>query len=315
MKVLIHKVFPKIYNLKVEDNSLKILYNVKDLYTVDEELDSLELINKFRRLGRKIFTSLFNSNVQILILGSSNFDMTCYSCDIFTNYHLYENDICKFIEENGLHFFSQEQLENYEECIITQDSCIDFKILNPLITSAVTIYLLESLRTGTDKGRLPKIYKLLNTKDNYNIDKHLNDLFFQYGTYENNDLITIDYINHKEVSYNRKIISLLNGVWNEYYTLIYSNFSSVKTCIYCGEYITYEKDMDYINLHKQCLNELRTKYISEIDNKLLKKLSKEEVLNLEKKKKLYLKDDDEVYQRFKKRCCDKKYYDKKKIKS
>jgi len=314
MKVLIHKVFPKIYNLKIEDNSLKILYDVKDLYIVDEEIDSLELINKFRRLGRKIFTSLFNNDIQILILGS-NFDMTCYSHDIFTNYHLYEEDICKFIEENGLHFFSKEQLENYEECIISQDSCIDFKILGPLITSAITIYLLETLRTNTDKGRLPKIYKMLNTKESDKISKHLDNLFYQYGTYENNDLITIDYTSHKEVSYNRKIISLLNGVWNEYYTLIYSNFSSVKTCIYCGEYITYEKDMKHTNLHKQCLNELRNKYILEIDKKLLKKLSKEEVLNLEKKKKLYLKYDDEVYQRFKKRCCDKKYYDKKKIKS
>lgn len=314
MKVLIHKVFPKLYKLKCQDNRLGIEYDVKDLYGIDEEIDSIELINKFRRLGRKIFTSLFNSNVQILMLGSG-YDMTCYSEDIFRNYHIYEDDICRFIEENGLYFFSKEQLENYDECIISQTSCIEFIGLRPLITSAITIYLLEALRTGTDKGRLPKIYKVLNTKESDNISKHLNDLFFQYGTYKNNDLITIDYISHKEVSYNRKIISLLNGVWNEYYTLIYSNFSSVKTCIYCGEYITYEKDMDYINLHKQCLNELRTKYILEIDKKLLKKLTKEEVLELEKKKKIYLNDDDEVYQRFKKRGYDKKYYDKKKIES
>ena len=107
MKVLIHKVFPKVYNLKCQDNRLGIEYDVKDLYRIDEEIDSLELINKFRRLGRKIFTSLFNSNVQILMLGSS-YDMTCYSEDIFRNYHTYEDDICRFIEEN--------QTATYRDC-------------------------------------------------------------------------------------------------------------------------------------------------------------------------------------------------------
>lgn len=312
MKVLIQKVFPKIYDLKVENCSLKISYNVKDLCNVDAEIDNLELINIFRKLGRKIFNSLFNNNIQILILGSG-FDMTSYSNEIFKNYHLYKDDICKFIEENGLPFFSQEQLENYEECIISQDNFIDFKILNPLITSAVTIYLLEALRTGTDKGRLPKIYKLLNTKDNNNISKHLNDLFFNYSTFENNNLITINYKNHKCISYNRKIISLLNGVWNEYYTLIYSNFSSVNTCIYCGEYIIKTKVSEFKDLHIHCLEEIRTQLISELDKKLLKETSQSKIEDLETQKEQYQKYDIDVYQRFKKRGYDKKNYDKKKL--
>lgn len=295
------------------NNSLYFRFNPNELRNFNLELDSVELINQMRKLGRKIFISLFNNKKSILIIKKTRLELSSYDIEIFNNYNYYKDDLINFILKYGIPVYSQSDYEKYDLFFDNPINCEDTKFLNPLIESALTIFIIETLRVGTDKNVLPKIYKEFKTNDNKVIISILNDLILNYSHYSNIDNIFITSIELNSISYKREVISIINGMWNEYYNLVYSKFSSIKQCCICGSLISEEENLDYIDAHNSCLKEYKIKLIKELEKKIDKETNPKKIKECEDKIKEYNNDINEVYKRFKKRLYDKKSSDKKKF--
>ena len=291
--------------------SLYFRFNPNELRNYSSELDSVELVNQMKKLGRKIFVSLFNNRISIIVETKTHLEKTSYNKDIFNNYIYYKDDLIEFILKYGIPIYSQEDYENFDLFFDNPINCIEKKFLNSLIESALTIFLIETLRVQTDKNVLSKIYKELKAKDDNTLTRILNDLLIYYSKNSNNDIITIHLNTLKNISYQKKVISIVNGMWSEYYNLVYSNFSSIKQCCLCGNLISKDENLDYIDAHNTCLEEYKIKLIKEQEKKISKETNQKRIKEHKDKIKQY-NDINEVYKRMKKRSYDKIYSDKKK---
>ncbi len=300
-------------DLYSNNNSLYIRFNPNELRNFSLELDSVELVNQMRKLGRKIFVSLFNNKKSIILRNKTHIETTSYSKEIFDNYNYYKDDLINFILKYGIPIYSQSDYEKYDLFFDNPIDCEDTKFLNPLIESALTIFIVETLRVGTDKNVLPKIYKELKPNNNNDIIFILNNLILNYSNYSNIDNISIISISLDNISYQREVISIVNGMWCEYYNLVYSNFSSIKQCCICGDLINEEENLDYIDAHNSCLEEYRIKLIKELDKKISKETNPEKIKEYKDKKVEYKNDINEVYKKFKMRLSWNKYDKKKKL--
>lgn len=311
---IIYKCWLPSFNcdLYSNNNSLHIRFNPNELRNFSLELDSVELVNQMRKLGRKIFVNLFNNKKSIILRNKTHIETTSYNKEIFDNYSYYKDDLINFILKYGIPIYSQSDYEKYDLFFDNPMDCEDTKFLNPLIESALTIFIIETLRVGTDKNVLSKIYKELKTNNNNDIISILNNLILNYSNYSNIDNISIISISLDNISYQRVVISIVNGMWCEYYNLVYSKFSSIKQCCICGSLISEEENLDYIDAHNSCLEEYRIKLIKELEKKINKEIDTKKIKKYENQIKIYNKDIDEVHKRFKKRFYDKKSSDKKK---
>ena len=294
-------------DLYSNNNSLYIRFNPNELRNFSLELDSVELVNQMRKLGRKIFVSLFNNKKAIILRKKTCLETTSYNKGIFDNYNYYKDDLINFILKYGIPIYSQSDYEKYDLFFDNPMDCEDTKFLNPLIESALTIFIVETLRVGTDKNVLPKIYKELKTNNNNDIIFILNNLILNYSNYSNIDNISIISISLDNISYQREVISIVNGMWCEYYNLVYSKFSSIKQCCICGGLISEEENLDYIDAHNSCLEEYRIKLIKELDKKISKETNPKKIKKYDDKKIEYENDINEVYKKFKMRLSWNKY--------
>ena len=108
-----------------------------------------------------------------------------------------------------------------------------------------------------------------------------------------------------------EIFSFLDFTCEEYYRYIYSNFSEIRCCIKCGEYIKKNDIVAYCDIHRHCLDD----FIKSCNEDFKKRLSKQkDPKKIEKIKKQMkrISTDQDYYDLLKKREADKKYYYKNK---
>lgn len=296
------------------DNKTKIVstnFLVNNLRNVMLEMDSLDIITIIKKLGRKIFVSLYNNNIKIINIGD-RLELLFFNEGIFENFSLYKVDLKEFIIKYGIPIYSKNDYEKYDMFFDDIKEYEDSQSLNNLIESAITIFILDTLRVGTDKNVLPKIYKVFNTKDSKLLTQYLNKLIFSYGFHDNNENISIKAIDINSYTYNRKVISITTSAWTEYYNLAYSNFIGVKQCCVCGNFINEDEHMDYKDIHNTCLKEMKKRFTNEQEKKLKKETDAKKIEKIKKRKK-ELENLDNVYKTVKAREYDDRYRKKKNI--
>lgn len=303
--------FPSNFDVeyKKENLGVYLIYDDVKLFQIRE--DSLYFVDEVRKLGRKIFLALIKNKdtISILNLPKTQYDMCNYSNEIYSYLSLYKNNLIEFIQKNGLPYMSNEEYDSYFDV----DSSIKEptkKILNPLIEISLTLFFLETIRINKDKYCIKKIYNMCNVKDKESLIHILNDLLI-YISYKKGENIIIKQISTNRFSYEREIFSFLDFTCEEYYRYIYSNFSEIRCCIKCGEYIKKDDIVAYCDIHRHCLDD----FIKSCNEDFKKRLSKQkDFKKIEKIKKQMkrISTDQDYYDLLKKREADKKYYYKNK---
>lgn len=311
MKINFKNWFPSNFDVEYNKENLGayLIYDDVKLFQIRE--DSLYFVDEVRKLGRKIFLALIKNKdtISILNLPKTQYDMCNYSNEIFSHLSLYKNNLIEFIQKNGLPYMSNEEYDSYFDV----DSSIKEptkKILNPLIKISLTLFFLETIRINKDKYCIKNIYNMCNVKDKESLIHILNDLL-PYTSYKKGENIIIKQISTNRFSYEREIFSFLDFTCEEYYRYIYSNFSEIRCCIKCGEYIKKDDIVAYCDIHRHCLDN----FIKSCNEGFKKRLSKQkDSKKIEKIKKQMkrISTDQDYYDLLKKREADKKYYYKNK---
>lgn len=311
MRINFKNWFPSNFDVEYNKENLGVylIYDDVKLFQIRE--DSLYFVDEVRKLGRKIFLALIKNKdtISILNLPKTQYDMCNYSNEIFSHLSLYKNDLIEFIQKNGLPYMSNEEYESYFDV----DSSIKEptkKILNPLIKISLTLFFFETIRINRDRFCIKKIYKICNVKDENSLIRIFNDLIF-YISYKKGENILISQVSTNRFNYEREIFSFLDFACEEYYRYIYSNFSEIRCCIKCGEYIKKNDIVAYCDIHRHCLDD----FIKSCNEDFKKRLSKQkDPKKIEKIKKQMKKisTDQDYYDLLKKREADKKYYYKNK---
>ena len=235
--------------------------------------------------------------------------MCNYSNEIYSHLSLYKNNLIEFIQKNGLPYMSSEEYDSYFD-VDSSIKELTKKILNPLIKISLTLFFLETIRINKDKYCIKKIYNICNVKDKESLIHILNDLLI-YISYKKGENIIIKQVSTNRFSYEREIFSFLDFTCEEYYRYIYSNFSEIRCCIKCGEYIKKNDIVAYCDIHRHCLDD----FIKSCNGGFKKRLSKQkDSKKIEKIKKQMkrISTDQDYYDLLKKREADKKYYYKNK---
>ena len=307
MKINFKNWFPSNFDVEYNKENLGayLIYDDVKLFQIRE--DSLYFVDEVRKLGRKIFLALIKNKdtISILNLPKTQYDMCNYSNEIFSHLSLYKNNLIEFIQKNGLPYMSNEEYDSYFDV----DSSIKEptkKILNPLIKISLTLFFLETIRINKDKYCIKNIYNMCNVKDKESLIHILNDLL-PYTSYKKGENIIIKQISTNRFSYEREIFSFLDFTCEEYYRYIYSNFSEIRCCIKCGEYIKKDDIVAYCDIHRHCLDN----FIKSCNEGFKKRLSKQKdskKIQKIKKQMKRISTDQDYYDLLKKREADKKYY-------
>ena len=311
MRINFKNWFPSNFDVEYNKENLGVYLIYDDVKLLQIREDSLYFVDEVRKLGRKIFLALIKNKdtISILNLPKTQYDMCNYSNEIYSHLSLYKNNLIEFIQKNGLPYMSNEEYDSYFDV----DSSIKEptkKILNTLIKISLTLFFLETIRINKDKYCIKNIYNMCNVKDKESLIHILNDLL-PYTSYKKGENIIIKQISTNRFSYEREIFSFLDFACEEYYRYIYSNFSEIRCCIKCGEYIKKNDIVAYCDIHRHCLDN----FIKSCNEGFKKRLSKQkDSKKIEKIKKQMkrISTDQDYYDLLKKREADKKYYYKNK---
>lgn len=311
MRINFKNWFPSNFDVEYNKENLGVYLIYDDVKLLQIREDSLYFVDEVRKLGRKIFLALIKNKdtISILNLPKTQYDMCNYSNEIYSHLSLYKNNLIEFIQKNGLPYMSSEEYDSYFD-VDSSIKELTKKILNPLIKISLTLFFLETIRINKDKYCIKKIYNICNVKDKESLIHILNDLLI-YISYKKGENIIIKQISTNRFSYEREIFSFLDFACEEYYRYIYSNFSEIRCCIKCGEYIKKNDIVAYCDIHRHCLDD----FIKSCNEDFKKRLSKQkDPKKIEKIKKQMKKisTDQDYYDLLKKREADKKYYYKNK---
>ena len=311
MRINFKNWFPSNFDVEYNKENLGVYLIYDDVKLLQIREDSLYFVDEVRKLGRKIFLALIKNKdtISILNLPKTQYDMCNYSNEIYSHLSLYKNNLIEFIQKNGLPYMSSEEYDSYFD-VDSSIKELTKKILNPLIKISLTLFFLETIRINKDKYCIKKIYNICNVKDKESLIHILNDLLI-YISYRKGENIIIKQISTNRFSYEREIFSFLDFACEEYYRYIYSNFSEIRCCIKCGEYIKKNDIVAYCDIHRHCLDD----FIKSCNEDFKKRLSKQkDPKKIEKIKKQMKKisTDQDYYDLLKKREADKKYYYKNK---
>ena len=311
MRINFKNWFPSNFDVEYNKENLGVYLIYDDVKLLQIREDSLYFVDEVRKLGRKIFLALIKNKdtISILNLPKTQYDMCNYSNEIYSHLSLYKNNLIEFIQKNGLPYMSSEEYDSYFD-VDSSIKELTKKILNPLIKISLTLFFLETIRINKDKYCIKKIYNICNVKDKESLIHILNDLLI-YISYKKGENIIIKQISTNRFSYEREIFSFLDFTCEEYYRYIYSNFSEIRCCIKCGEYIKKNDIVAYCDIHRHCLDD----FIKSCNEDFKKRLSKQkDPKKIEKIKKQMKKisTDQDYYDLLKKREADKKYYYKNK---
>lgn len=311
MRINFKNWFPSNFDVKYNKENLGVylIYDDVKLFQIRE--DSLYFVDEVRKLGRKIFLALIKNKdtISILDLPKTRFGICSYSNEIFSHFCLYKNDLIEFIQKNGLPYMSNEEYESYFDV----DSSIKEptkKILNPLIKISLTLFFLETIRIDKDKYCIKKIYNMCNVKDKESLIHIFNDLLL-YISYKKGENIIVRQISTNRFSYERELFSFLDFTCEEYYRYIYSDFSEIRCCIKCGEYIKKDDIVAYCDIHRHCLDDFIKSCNEDFKKRLSKQKDSKKIEKIKKQMKRISTDQD-YYDLLKKREADKKYYYKNK---
>lgn len=311
MRINFKNWFPSNFDVEYNKENLGVYLIYDDVKLLQIREDSLYFVDEVRKLGRKIFLALIKNKdtISILNLPKTQYDMCNYSNEIYSHLSLYKNNLIEFIQKNGLPYMSSEEYDSYFD-VDSSIKELTKKILNPLIKISLTLFFLETIRINKDKYCIKKIYNICNVKDKESLIHILNDLLI-YISYKKGENIIIKQISTNRFNYEREIFSFLDFACEEYYRYIYSNFSEIRCCIKCGEYIKKNDIVAYCDIHRHCLDD----FIKSCNEDFKKRLSKQkDPKKIEKIKKQMKKisTDQDYYDLLKKREADKKYYYKNK---
>lgn len=311
MRINFKNWFPSNFDVEYNKENLGVYLIYDDVKLLQIREDSLYFVDEVRKLGRKIFLALIKNKdtISILNLPKTQYDMCNYSNEIYSHLSLYKNNLIEFIQKNGLPYMSSEEYDSYFD-VDSSIKELTKKILNPLIKISLTLFFLETIRINKDKYCIKKIYNICNVKDTESLIHIINDLLI-YISYKKGENIIIKQISTNRFSYEREIFSFLDFTCEEYYRYIYSNFSEIRCCIKCGEYIKKNDIVAYCDIHRHCLDD----FIKSCNEDFKKRLSKQkDPKKIEKIKKQMKKisTDQDYYDLLKKREADKKYYYKNK---
>lgn len=311
MRINFKNWFPSNFDVEYNKENLGVYLIYDDVKLLQIREDSLYFVDEVRKLGRKIFLALIKNKdtISILNLPKTQYDMCNYSNEIYSHLSLYKNNLIEFIQKNGLPYMSSEEYDSYFD-VDSSIKELTKKILNPLIKISLTLFFLETIRINKDKYCIKKIYNICNVKDTESLIHIINDLLI-YISYKKGENIIIKQISTNRFSYEREIFSFLDFTCEEYYRYIYSNFSEIRCCIKCGEYIKKNDIVAYCDIHRHCLDD----FIKSCNEDFKKRLSKQkDPKKIEKIKKQMkrISTDQDYYDLLKKREADKKYYYKNK---
>lgn len=311
MRINFKNWFPSNFDVEYNKENLGVYLIYDDVKLLQIREDSLYFVDEVRKLGRKIFLALIKNKdtISILNLPKTQYDMCNYSNEIYSHLSLYKNNLIEFIQKNGLPYMSSEEYDSYFD-VDSSIKELTKKILNPLIKISLTLFFLETIRINKDKYCIKKIYNICNVKDTESLIHIINDLLI-YISYKKGENIIIKQISTNRFSYEREIFSFLDFTCEEYYRYIYSNFSEIRCCIKCGEYIKKDDIVAYCDIHRHCLDD----FIKSCNGGFKKRLSKQkDSKKIEKIKKQMkrISTDQDYYDLLKKREADKKYYYKNK---
>ena len=316
-EITIHKIQPS------KDSTTTIITNSRGVYikyvpilAIDNDItvNTLELINDVRKLGKSIFLKLYDNNIPVITptadyfvpeqtkikhndlyinnklvyKGSEDYVSFSYDTytsvnpDVFLKSNYYTSDLEKFINKYGIPLYDIDRYEKIQWCIEEANYSFGFN------KNDGSVYLYDDLNPIIQAAIIIfLVLTIKNETDRITISKIYEN--FEVRKDDKNtmfcilrSLLTGYDSEDRSISFQIRTTSIENSIWNEFYNLIFDNNYNPQICCYCGNYITDNGHFDYKDIHKDCLKDYKDNQIKKLKKRIDKTTDTKKIVQLEK---------------------------------